>query len=128
MPIPKKSSRRSIAKVSSPTWRCLKVSILLHLNSWDTDPSIDQLKRSQPNLGALKEYRKREAEFLDRAQDLEKVTSARDAHKKKYDELRKARLDEFMAGFNIISTKLKEMYQVCLPLLSDAFLSDSARR
>lgn len=63
-------------------------------------------------MGALKEYRKREAEFLDRAQDLEKVTARRDAHKKKYDELRKARLDEFMSGFNIISSKLKEMYQV----------------
>jgi structural maintenance of chromosome 4 len=63
-------------------------------------------------MGALKEYRKREAEFLDRAQDLEKVTTRRDAHKKKYDDLRKARLDEFMSGFNIISSKLKEMYQV----------------
>jgi structural maintenance of chromosome 4 len=63
-------------------------------------------------MGALKEYRKREAEFLDRAQDLEKVTARRDVHKKKYDELRKARLDEFMSGFNIISSKLKEMYQV----------------
>ncbi|KIJ54318.1 hypothetical protein M422DRAFT_153955 [Sphaerobolus stellatus SS14] len=72
----------------------------------------DQLKRSQPNLGALKEYRKREAEFLDRAQDLEKITNARDSAKRKYDELRKARLDEFMSGFNIISTKLKEMYQM----------------
>lgn len=63
-------------------------------------------------MGALKEYRKREAEFLSRAQDLEKVTVRRDAHKKKYDELRKSRLDEFMSGFNVISSKLKEMYQV----------------
>jgi structural maintenance of chromosome 4 len=70
-------------------------------------------------LGALKEYRKREAEFLDRAQDLEKVTGRRDAHKKKYDDLRKARLDEFMSGFNIISSKLKEMYQVRRLLCTD---------
>ena len=63
-------------------------------------------------MGALKEYRKREAEFLDRAQDLEKVTALRDTHKKNYDDLRKARLDEFMSGFNVISSKLKEMYQV----------------
>lgn len=32
--------------------------------------------------------------------------------RKKHETLRKARLDEFMAGFNIISLKLKEMYQV----------------
>ncbi len=60
----------------------------------------------------LKEYRKREEEFLNRAKDLEDVTSQRDAQKSKYDGLRKQRLDEFMAGFNLISSKLKEMYQV----------------
>ncbi|KAF8518607.1 RecF/RecN/SMC [Gautieria morchelliformis] len=78
----------------------------------DTTLLEDQIKQAQANMGALKEYRKREAEFLDRAQDLEKITARRDAHKKKYDELRKARLDEFMSGFNIISSKLKEMYQM----------------
>lgn len=63
-------------------------------------------------MNILKEYRKREEEFLKRAQDLEVVTAERDKHKKIYDELGKARLDEFMSGFNIISSKLKEMYQV----------------
>ena len=29
-----------------------------------------------------------------------------------YEELRKRRLDEFMSGFNTISLKLKEMYQM----------------
>ena len=32
--------------------------------------------------------------------------------KDEYEELRKQRLDEFMAGFNSISLKLKEMYQM----------------
>lgn len=62
----------------------------------------------------LAEYRKREAEFLNRAQDMENVTNQRDSAKKRYDELRKVRLDEFMAGFSAISSKLKEMYQVGL--------------
>ena len=65
-------------------------------------------------MNILKEYRKREEEFLKRAQDLDAVTAERDKHKKIYDELRKSRLDEFMSGFNIISAKLKEMYQVRL--------------
>lgn len=73
---------------------------------------LERVKNSVPNLGVLKEYRKREEEFLNRAKDLEEVTAQRDAQKGKYDGLRKQRLDEFMAGFSLISSKLKEMYQV----------------
>ena len=47
-----------------------------------------------------------------RAQDLDEVTTLRDQQKQKYEDLRKQRLDEFMTGFNLISLKLKEMYQV----------------
>ena len=32
--------------------------------------------------------------------------------RKAYEDLRKKRLDEFMAGFTVISLKLKEMYQM----------------
>ena len=72
----------------------------------------EQVKNANPNLGVLKEYRKREQEFLNRAKDLDEVTAQRDAQKAKYDGLRKQRLDEFMTGFSAISAKLKEMYQV----------------
>lgn len=48
---------------------------------------------------------------MNRAKDLENITNQRDSQKQKYDGLRKQRLDEFMAGFNLISLKLKEMYQ-----------------
>jgi structural maintenance of chromosome 4 len=70
------------------------------------------LKNAKPNLSVLKEYKKREEEFLKRATDLEETTKLRDAKKGEYDGLRKQRLDEFMAGFSLISLKLKEMYQV----------------
>lgn len=72
-------------------------------------------------MGLLAEYRKREAEFLDRAKDLDQITEARDAAKNKFDGLRKSRLEEFMTGFSAISSKLKEMYQVsvnCFSLLN----------
>ncbi|KAF9515941.1 hypothetical protein BS47DRAFT_1391255 [Hydnum rufescens UP504] len=72
----------------------------------------ERVKNAKPNMGLLEEYRKREAEFLTRAKDLEDVTAARDAAKDRFDKLRKTRLDEFMAGFNAISSKLKEMYQM----------------
>ncbi|KAG8974695.1 hypothetical protein FRB90_009718, partial [Tulasnella sp. 427] len=66
----------------------------------------------QPNMKALEEYRKREADFLKRVKDLDEVTAERDSMKKHYDDLRKTRLEEFMSGFNTISSKLKEMYQM----------------
>ena len=72
----------------------------------------EQLKRSKPNMAVLKEYQRREEEFLRRAKDLDETTALRDTEKQKYDSLRKQRLDEFMAGFSTISLKLKEMYQV----------------
>ena len=76
---------------------------------------IEKLKNTRPDLTVLKDYKKREEEFLRRARDLDQITEARDAEKQKYDNLRKQRLDEFMAGFSLISLKLKEMYQVCVP-------------
>ncbi|ODN78385.1 hypothetical protein L202_04024 [Cryptococcus amylolentus CBS 6039] len=72
----------------------------------------DETSKARPNLNILAEYRRREAEFLDRAKDLERVTGGRDAAKARYDDLRKVRLDEFMAGFTAITAKLKEMYQM----------------
>jgi hypothetical protein len=52
-------------------------------------------------MAVLKEYRRREEEFLRRAKDLDETTNLRDAEKQKYDSLRKQRLDEFMAGCTI---------------------------
>ncbi|KAG6830095.1 hypothetical protein H0H92_002268 [Tricholoma furcatifolium] len=72
----------------------------------------EKVKNAKPDLSVLKEYRRREEEFMNRAKDLDAVTAERDTEKAKYDGLRKQRLDEFMSGFNLISLKLKEMYQM----------------
>ncbi|KAG6907476.1 hypothetical protein DXG01_008812 [Tephrocybe rancida] len=72
----------------------------------------EKVKNAKPDLEVLKEYRRREEEFMNRAKDLDNVTAQRDAQKQTYDGLRKQRLDEFMSGFNLISLKLKEMYQM----------------
>ncbi|KAF9561610.1 RecF/RecN/SMC protein [Agrocybe pediades] len=72
----------------------------------------EQIKKAKPDLSVLKEYKQREAEFFKRAKDLDAITADRDAQKAVYDGLRKQRLDEFMAGFSLISMKLKEMYQM----------------
>ena len=49
-----------------------------------------------------------------RVSELEAVTHERDDVRRQYEDIRKQRLDEFMQGFTLISTKLKEMYQVRL--------------
>jgi structural maintenance of chromosome 4 len=69
-------------------------------------------ERASPDLGVLKEYAQREAEFMARAADLEATTRARDEAKQLLEDLNQQRLEEFMWGFQIISGKLKEMYQV----------------
>ncbi|KAI9601719.1 hypothetical protein H4Q26_001552 [Puccinia striiformis f. sp. tritici PST-130] len=69
-------------------------------------------ERASPDLGVLKEYAQREAEFMARAADLERTTRARDEAKQLLEDLNQQRLEEFMWGFQIISGKLKEMYQM----------------
>ncbi|KAI6696186.1 hypothetical protein NL676_016305 [Syzygium grande] len=71
-----------------------------------------QLKEMSPNLDSISEYRRKVALYSDRVDDLNHITQQRDDIKKRYDEWRKRRLDEFMAGFNTISLKLKEVYQM----------------
>ncbi|XP_073219945.1 structural maintenance of chromosomes protein 4 isoform X2 [Cicer arietinum] len=71
-----------------------------------------QLKEMNPNLDSIAEYRKKVSLYNERVEELNAVTQERDDLKKQYDELRKKRLDEFMEGFNAISLKLKEMYQM----------------
>ncbi|PWN40286.1 RecF/RecN/SMC protein [Ceraceosorus guamensis] len=71
----------------------------------------EQVQKGIGNLAVLEEYRKREADFVSRAKDLEETTKQRDVAKQKHDDLRKQRLEQFMVGFSVISAKLKEMYQ-----------------
>jgi hypothetical protein len=56
---------------------------------------------------------------------LDEITQIRDRARKRHDDLRKTRLNEFMEGFGIITGKLKEMYQVNI---SSLFLSVSKRK
>jgi structural maintenance of chromosome 4 len=64
-----------------------------------------QSVKSKPHMAVLAEYRRRRADF-------DAVASSRDTGKKRYDDLRQTGHYGFLAGFNAISSKLKEMYQV----------------
>jgi structural maintenance of chromosome 4 len=50
--------------------------------------------------------------YLQRVTALEKSTERRNEMRKNFDMLRKNRFNEFMLGFSIITSKLKEMYQM----------------
>ncbi|XP_058224074.1 structural maintenance of chromosomes protein 4-like isoform X2 [Rhododendron vialii] len=71
-----------------------------------------QFEEMNPYLESISEYRRKVSLYNGRVEDLNLVTQQRDDMKKQYDNWRKKRLDEFMEGFNTISLKLKEMYQM----------------
>uniref|UniRef100_H3AP89 Structural maintenance of chromosomes protein 4 n=1 Tax=Latimeria chalumnae TaxID=7897 RepID=H3AP89_LATCH len=75
----------------------------------------------KPNLGAIAEYKKKEELYLQRVAELDEITNERDNFRWAYEDLRKQRLNEFMAGFNMITNKLRENYQM-LTLGGDAEL------
>lgn len=64
------------------------------------------------NMGAIAEYRKKEADYLFRVSELDQVTEERNDARKEHEELRRQRLEMFMDGFGTITLKLKEMYQM----------------
>ncbi|GLD74669.1 structural maintenance of chromosomes protein 4 isoform X1 [Lates japonicus] len=80
-----------------------------------------QCAQMKPNLGAIAEYKKKEELYLQRVAQLDEITTERDRFKRGYEDLRKQRLNEFMTGFNMITNKLKENYQM-LTLGGDAEL------
>lgn len=70
------------------------------------------VSNTSTDLSVLAEYRRRCDEHAARSADLATATGERDAAKTRLTDLRARRLDEFMNGFNIISLRLKEMYQM----------------
>jgi len=49
---------------------------------------------------------------MERVNELDSITKDRDAKRKLLEDLKRKRLDNFMEGFGIITSKLKEMYQM----------------
>ncbi|RUS83429.1 hypothetical protein EGW08_008801 [Elysia chlorotica] len=94
----------------------LEAEELSALNKKDIQVEItlqeEKLAQMKPNMAAIAEYRKKEETYLQRVGELDQITNFRDEQRKLHDNLRKQRLDEFMTGFQVITNKLKEMYQM----------------
>ena len=71
-----------------------------------------ELATLRPDMSAIAAWRAKEDEYCRRADELRALTERRDGARQQHDGLRKRRLEEFMAGFNTISLRLKEMYQM----------------
>ncbi|CAL1541618.1 unnamed protein product [Lymnaea stagnalis] len=86
------------------------------LNKQDLNVGItlleEKMSKMKPNMAAIAEFRKKEEVYLQRVGELDQITNFRDEQRRLHDNLRKQRLEEFMAGFEVITNKLKEMYQM----------------
>lgn len=71
-----------------------------------------ELKAKTPNLNVIDEYQKKRDVYMDRIKVLEEITNKRNEMRKLFEDIKKRRYTEFMQGFNIITHKLKEMYQM----------------
>ncbi|KAJ1638341.1 RecF/RecN/SMC N terminal domain-containing protein [Pavlovales sp. CCMP2436] len=63
-------------------------------------------------MAAIADFATKESEWLGRLGEFDSTCAARDVARAELDALKRLRLDEFMAGFGIISRKLKEMYRM----------------
>jgi len=71
-----------------------------------------ELDHHRPNLGAIAEYRSRQAVYLERMKDYNIVNDARNKKREVRNQLLKQRHTEFTDGFDIITNKVKQMYQM----------------
>lgn len=65
-----------------------------------------------PNMQIIADYQEKDALYLRRIADLEEMTLMRNKMRDIYETARRRRIQEFQDGFSLITTKLKEMYQM----------------
>lgn len=65
-----------------------------------------------PNMAAIEQYHKKLELYFRRVAELDHVTELRADQLRQEADAKAKRLSEFMAGFNVITTRLKEMYQM----------------
>ncbi|KAL6258329.1 hypothetical protein P5V15_010277 [Pogonomyrmex californicus] len=71
-----------------------------------------RLPEQIPNMQIIADYQVKDALYMKRASELEETTSIRNKMRDIYESARRRRIQEFLHGFTLITTKLKEMYQM----------------
>ncbi|XP_048508932.1 structural maintenance of chromosomes protein 4 [Athalia rosae] len=72
----------------------------------------ERLPDEIPNMQLIKEYMEKDALYMRRVKALEEITIHRNKLRDSYEDSRRRRAYEFLSGFSIITSKLKEMYQM----------------
>ncbi|GKE00042.1 hypothetical protein Tco_1388025 [Tanacetum coccineum] len=119
-----------VSTLTEINYRILKASeVLLEAQILEKVALLEaQMEKMDPNLNSISDYREKLSKYNERVEELTLVTKECDKTKKHYNGLEKEkrvpsfRLEEFMVGFNIISLKLKEVYQM-ITLGGDAELN-----
>lgn len=70
------------------------------------------LDESRPNLSAMKEYRDKNEVYTSRRDEFNEINDVRNRKREMRNDLMKMRRDEFTKGFEIITAKVKQMYQM----------------
>jgi len=71
-----------------------------------------KLPEQIPNMQIIADYQEKDALYIRRAADLEEMTLTRNKMRDIFETARRRRVQEFLHGFSLITTKLKEMYQM----------------
>ncbi|VDL21338.1 unnamed protein product [Hymenolepis diminuta] len=84
----------------------------MKVNEAEVKKLEEQTAAMAPNMSAIEQYRKKVDLYLKRVAELDHVSELRAEQVKQEAEFKAKRLNEFMTGFNIITMRLKEMYQM----------------
>ncbi|VDN16478.1 unnamed protein product, partial [Dibothriocephalus latus] len=84
----------------------------MNINDAELKKLEAQIASMSPNMAAIQQYRNKVDLYLSRVAELDHVTDLRNEQLRQEAEAKGTRLSEFMAGFNVITTRLKEMYQL----------------
>lgn len=74
--------------------------------------AIQYLPKDTPNMQIIADYEEKDKLYLQRVTDLEVITTERNNLRDIYENARRQRMNEFLVGFTLITSKLKEMYQM----------------
>lgn len=74
--------------------------------------ALQYLPKDTPNMQIIADYEEKDKLYLQRVTDLEAITTERNNLRDVYENARRQRMNEFLAGFTLITSKLKEMYQM----------------
>ncbi|KAI4503798.1 hypothetical protein M0802_001201 [Mischocyttarus mexicanus] len=76
------------------------------------EKAMQHLPKDTPNMQIIADYEEKDKLYLKRVADLELITTERNNLRDIYEKSRRQRMTEFLTGFTIITSKLKEMYQM----------------